>query len=58
MYRDISKNICKAEVLRNVLLFITQRYINQWTADIRRENARTGNGGINFDFIEFLSRFY
>ena len=52
-------HICKDEVLRNILPFITQRYIDQWTANINRENACSGNGqmvGINFDFIERLSR--
>ena len=43
--RFISENKCKAEVLRKVIPFITQRYINQWTTDIIRENARIGNGG-------------
>ena len=45
IYTDISQNVRKVEILRNVLPFITQRYIDQWTADINRQNARTGTGG-------------
>ena len=58
MYRDISENICKAEVLRNVLPFITQRYISQWTADINRENARTGNGGNKLRFYRTFKQVF
>ena len=45
IYTDISQNVRKVEILRNVLPFITQRYIDQWTADINRQNACTGTCG-------------
>ena len=59
MYRDINENRCKVEVLRNVLRFIIQRYINQWTADINRENACMGNGENKLRFYRtFKQVFY
>ena len=50
IYTDISQNVRKVEILRFVLPFITQRYIDQWTADINRQNAPTGTGGNKLRF--------
>ena len=50
IYNDISRDVCKVEILRNVLPFITQRYIDQWTADLNRQNARAGTGWNKFRF--------
>ena len=58
IYTNICQNVRKVEILRNVLPFITPRYIDHWTADMIRQNARTGTGGNKLRFCRKFKTYF